>query len=139
MHTTPVSVAAIQRLVPLLGERAVLVADHPGETLWTATGDVIASYGILRTGYRRGTGWVVVVDRHHPVALVRHLLRFLRRTIQADDLRRVDVQVNPSDPQAVALAYFLGFRCEARLPWYGPHGETMDQYVLLQKERADGR
>lgn len=136
--TTPVQAAHLTLLAGVPAPQARLVEGQPGETLWAPDGQLVASYGALLLGHRRGTAWMALRTRAeaHPIPLVRHVLRLLRQVWRDYALQRLDVVVHPCDARAVALAEYLGFQWEARLECYGPSGETMDQYVLLQKERV---
>lgn len=107
-----------------------LLTSGPCFTAWAGT-TVVACAGIGWCWPGRAQVWSLM-SVHLPQykwTIHRAVASFLR----GFTVRRLELEVDPDFPRAVAWAKALGFQYESTMPAYGPNGETQDRYVRLQK------
>jgi len=102
----------------------------PCYTAWAGT-TLVACAGIGHCWEGRAQVWSLM-SVHLPtykLAIHRAVKTFLRDF----RIRRLELELDPTFPRAVAWATALGFQYESTMPAYGPQGEVYDRYVRLQK------
>lgn len=102
------------------------------QTFWLdGQPEALIGFAMLWPGVARGMGLLSEKALTRPVALSRHVLRWLEADYLRMELRRLEVTVDERHPAAHRWAIALGFHPEGRMEQYGPDGACHWLYAKL--------
>lgn len=108
---------------------------HPSYTLWNEAGCVLAAFGCVLAAPGWGLVWMVLAPpgRARAFLVARQVLRKLRETIAAHELRHLEAHVAGDDAVTPRFLVHLGFAQDGPVWGTSPTGHPLSHYVWHQR------